>query len=295
MEKQLTPTNYEVIPIQEATHVRFYTSIHSGSYVPPHWHDAIELVYLQEGDLTFEIENNVIKMEPGQCVLVNPNVIHSTYGISPNRSIVFQIPTSFIELCSPDIRQFICTFKDPDPDPRKQEKADSIKKMMEEMQMLNDTKPDGGILRFNSLLYEIMYQLRSFFSVQVFQAKLGKRSQELSRLLPVLSYAEKNYNQHIALEKVAAIAGLQEQYFCRVFKKLMGVTFLQYQNEVKLSHIYRDIITTDDQISMILERHGFTNYGLFRKMFQKRFQDTPSQIRKLYRGDSSPQRVAEFR
>lgn len=285
MEKQLTPTNYEVIPIQEATHVRFYTSIHPGSYVPPHWHDAVEIVYLQKGDLTFEIEDHVIKMEVGQCVLVNPNVIHATYGISPNQAIVFQIPTSLFELCCPDIRQFICTFNDPDSDPQRQEKVNAIKKMMEEMQALNDTKPDGSVLRFNSLLFEIMYQLRSFFAVQVFRAKLGKRSQELSRLLPVLSYTEKNYNQHIPLERVAKIANLQEQYFCRFFKKLMGVTYLQYQNEVKLSHIYRDIISTDDQISVILEHHGFTNYGLFRKMFQNRFNNTPSNIRKLYRED----------
>lgn len=147
MKKQLTPTNYEVIPIQETTHVRFYTSIHSGSYVPPHWHDAVEIVYLQEGDLTFSFEDHETKMEVGQCVLVNPNAIHSTYGISPNRAIVFQIPTSFFELCCPDVRQYVFTLKDPDADPQRQEKVDAIKKMMDEMQMLNDTKPNGGIGR----------------------------------------------------------------------------------------------------------------------------------------------------
>ena len=29
----------------------FYTSVDFGSYVPPHWHDAIEILYLQEGEL----------------------------------------------------------------------------------------------------------------------------------------------------------------------------------------------------------------------------------------------------
>ena len=60
---------------------------------------------------------------------------------------------------------------------------------------------------------------------------------------------------------------MQPGYFCRFFKKCMGVTFLEYQNELRLSYIYRDLITTEDSVRDILERHGFTNYKLFRRMF----------------------------
>lgn len=61
----------------------------------------------------------------------------------------------------------------------------------------------------------------------------------------------------------------------------MGVTFLEYQNELRLSYIYRDLITTEDSVRDILERHGFTNYKLFRRMFGEQFGDTPSGVRKL--------------
>jgi len=47
----ITASNYEVIPLDLRTNVRFYTSVDFGSYVPPHWHDAIEILYLQEGEL----------------------------------------------------------------------------------------------------------------------------------------------------------------------------------------------------------------------------------------------------
>lgn len=60
----------------------------------------------------------------------------------------------------------------------------------------------------------------------------------------------------------------------------MGTTFLEYQNELRLSHIYQDLIETDDPVNVILERHGFTNYKLFRRMFKETFGDTPTQIRK---------------
>lgn len=60
----------------------------------------------------------------------------------------------------------------------------------------------------------------------------------------------------------------------------MGLTFLEYQNELRLSRIYQDLITTEDTLQQILERHGFTNYKLFRRMFAEHFQATPSQVRK---------------
>lgn len=60
----------------------------------------------------------------------------------------------------------------------------------------------------------------------------------------------------------------------------MGITFLEYQNEYRLSFIYRDLITTKDPVHVILERHGFTNYKLFRRMFLEHFGDTPTKIRK---------------
>ena len=65
----------------------------------------------------------------------------------------------------------------------------------------------------------------------------------------------------------------------------MGITFLEYQNELRLSYIYQDIISTNDAIKDILERHGFSNYKLFRRIFYEHFEATPTEIRKI-RGKS---------
>lgn len=61
---------------------------------------------------------------------------------------------------------------------------------------------------------------------------------------------------------------------------------MEYQNEVRLSHIYQDLIITNDTLHQILEYHGFTNYKLFRKVFFEHFQATPSQIRKRLKQNS---------
>lgn len=280
MYSQNTSSNYEIISVREDTQVHFRTSIDPGSYIPPHWHDAIEIVYMQEGELTFTIEQQTYHLTSGQCILVNPNIIHATKCTAPNKAIIFQIPVIFPENYIHNVRQLLFTLTDPIANPILRSKLDLLKQTLEKMQLINDLKPDGGILRFNSLLFEVIFQLYHNFSVQVFHANVTGKNKALERLTPVLNYTSKHYNQPISIEQIARVAALQPRYFCRFFKKYMGITFLEYHNELKLSYIYRDLLATDDKISVILERHGFTNYKLFRRMFAKHFSATPSKVRK---------------
>ena len=148
------------------------------------------------------------------------------------------------------------------------------------MQLLTDMQPDGAVLRFNSLLFEVLFQLYHNFSTPLSDADQTKLSKNRERIKPVLNYINENYNKSISLEEISDVAMFEPKYFCRFFKKNMGTTFLEYQNEIRLSRIYHDIISTDDKISEILERHGFTNYKLFRKMFYSHFSATPMEIRK---------------
>lgn len=271
---------YEIIQVPEATGVRFFTDDDTGSYYPNHWHDAIEIIYMVKGELAVTVETARYHLHEGQCLLINSCVIHSTKCTSPNTGIVFQIPLDFIKLYIPDVEQLRFVIDDPSDNPIRQTKIDIFKDTLIQMQLANDIRPEGYILRFNSLLFEILFQLYHNFSVKVFQANLNHKTKDLNRLSKVLSYTNQNYNRPISIDEASQIAFLEAGYFCRFFKKHMGLTFLEYQNEVRLSHIYQDLIGTTDTLQHILERHGFTNYKLFRRMFFEHFYATPSQIRK---------------
>ena len=85
----------------------------------------------------------------------------------------------------------------------------------------------------------------------------------------------------MSIDDISKVAGFQPKYFCRFFKKHMGLTFLEYLCELRLSYIYHDLLATDIPLYQILETHGFTNYKLFRRTFNNRFNCTPSDIRKF--------------
>lgn len=286
MKKIFTESNYEVIPLDTRTNVCFYTSIDPQSYVPPHWHDAIEIIYLLEGELKIISDGITQELQHRQCILIQPNKIHATLCTRPNKAIVFQIPLSFMEKFVPGASRLTFQLNDSpgfsasDTLDLYVENIRKLKRNLEEMQFIMDTKPDGAMLLFNGLLFQVLYQLYHDFSSSQPAASNNRQVRNLEKLKPVLDYINDNYRHPIALEEVSRITMFDSKYFCRFFKKCMGTTFLEYQNQIRLSHIYQDLISTDDKIGDILERHGFTNYKLFRRMFFQHFGCTPTEVRR---------------
>ncbi len=59
----------------------------------------------------------------------------------------------------------------------------------------------------------------------------------------------------------------------------MGMSFLDYVNEVRLSHVYHDLQYTEAPIGTIMEDNGFTNQKLFNRSFKQLYHHTPSELR----------------
>ena len=272
--------SHEIIDVPVDTNVKFRTSTDLGSYIPMHWHRAVEIIYIQEGSLDVTVESESFTIQTGDCIVINGNVLHSTKCTSPNTAILLQIPLDFMEKYIPDLGQLIFLFDFRTKDQRQQTKQAMFKTILEQLQIINDVHPDGYLLRFNSLIFELLFQLYHNFAVKILQSNTSQKKKDIARLEPVLDYISEHYREPISLNEIAEVACLQTGYFCRFFKKKMGITFLEYQNEYRLSFIYRDLITTRDPVQVILERHGFTNYKLFRRMFLEHFGNTPTQIRK---------------
>lgn len=89
--------SHEIIDVPVDTNVKFRTSTDPGSYIPMHWHRAVEIIYMQEGSLDVTIESENFTIQKGDCIVINGNVLHSTKCTSPNTAILLQIPLDFME------------------------------------------------------------------------------------------------------------------------------------------------------------------------------------------------------
>lgn len=99
----------------------------------------------------------------------------------------------------------------------------------------------------------------------------------------VLTYIKDNYREKIYISDLAAAISLNEQYFCRFFKKAIGRTPMEYINEYRIKQTRRLLEETDLPITDICLECGYNNLGNFLREFRKQTGTTPLQYRKQSR------------
>ena len=96
----------------------------------------------------------------------------------------------------------------------------------------------------------------------------------------ILDEIEKNYDQNLTLELLAKKFHFHPNSLTRYFKKQTGTTFYQYLQKIRLKHAYYDLMHTDMKIIDIALNNGFKNVKSFEKVFQNKYQKTPTNYKK---------------
>lgn len=97
-----------------------------------------------------------------------------------------------------------------------------------------------------------------------------------------LKYIHENYKQKLPLQAVSSYVFLNPQYFSRVFKKEVGVTYIDYVNKLKIEHACKMLETTDYPAYRISSECGFTDPSYFNRVFVQQMNMTPKAYRRKH-------------
>lgn len=277
---------HEIVSSNPDIEVRFYLSEDEGSYVAPHWHNSLELVYMLEGSMTTQFENNVSQtIEAGEISVVNPRVIHSVTA-QKNKALVLLIPSDLLEKYIP-AHDFLEFHVDMHPDDQVNiTRLERLKKIFTDMYIVYDIRPDAYLLKFNSLLYDLLYTLVHSYSVRLTDKDIIKRNRSINKVKDIMRYIENHHSEKIVMEDIAAHFGYNPDYLSRLFKKQLGITVMQYLYEIRLNKIVHDLGETDHSIGYIFDAHGCTNHKYTMQLFKERFKCTPKEKRRELQGSS---------
>lgn len=253
------------------------------AYSPPHWHEAVEILLFSQGNVTCKFSHSTIRAQPGEVYVINSHDIHETRCTHNARYLCVHIlPSAMCRYMSNfDNLNFSVKF-DPD-DPVKSQAYGQIQEHLESIMRLRKERNPVSGLEIHARLFAVTALLVAHFSspVSVEQSKLQRS--DVIRLEPVLEYARVNHAQNLTLDDAANAMGLNRAYFCRLFKKNMGVSYLTYLNQVRAAAVCRELETSDDPIGEIGERHGFANSKMMNQYFRELYGCTPAQKRKAFR------------
>jgi AraC family transcriptional regulator len=101
------------------------------------------------------------------------------------------------------------------------------------------------------------------------------------KIKQAIAYIQENIDRKLYIEEIAAVVNISKYYFCKLFRKSMGISPYQYLLQEKIEYS-KNLLQFDLQLSLaeISLRCGFASQSHFSKCFRRYTGTTP----KAYRG-----------
>lgn len=252
--------------------------------VPWHWHEEIEIMYIEEGDLKVKVPSRVFLMKKGDCLALNSNMLHyaSTEDRCKLRTLVFHSEliqgsdgSVFAEKYMVPLVscQFFsgCLVENMDNSLI----SDWFERAFEAMEL----EENGYEFVVREMLSRICLFLYRKFEPQM-DVGVVSLNQDNLRVRKMLTYIHENYAENISLEEIARAADISERECFRCFKKTIQVSPVQYLLKYRIMQ-GAGLLLSDlsGSISEIASACGFDSPSNFAKMFRRFYDCTPREYR----------------
>ncbi|NMO20448.1 helix-turn-helix transcriptional regulator [Pyxidicoccus fallax] len=88
------------------------------------------------------------------------------------------------------------------------------------------------------------------------------------------------FDERVTVEALARNVGVSAFHACRVFRRVMGTSIHQHQQEVRLRHALALVLDTRLPLAEVALEAGFANQGHLGNAFMRRYGRTPGATRK---------------
>ena len=277
-------------------------SIGKGTLVKHHWHDEVEILYFFGGEFRLEINMEQFFVHSEALYFINPGELHSIFtekaGSPGEDAIVFSLDAlgfdsydaAQIQLIQPiQNRKLLFPRCLLPTDPGFLPIRDAFLDTMHSFgHSLNEAAPlrNGAVtddltnqLFIKSSLLRILAVLSSCQMFSPTEKNLDKRVEGIKA---VLTFIRENYKEKIYIQDLAGQVHMNEQYFCRFFKKSLGRSPMEYLNEYRIKQAMRLLEETDLPVTEVCLECGYNNLGNFLRAFKKYTQTTPLKYRNRF-------------
>ncbi len=99
------------------------------------------------------------------------------------------------------------------------------------------------------------------------------------KVIEILRYIEKNLYKQIKTDIIASVFHFDRSYLSRSFKKITGISLIDYINERKIIKSINYLLKSDDKILSIALNNGFNSLEYFSETFYRVTNFSPSSLK----------------
>lgn len=251
-----------------------------------HCHPEAEFFYLEEGEITFHVEEQVFTVKEGEGMFIPPELIHNAWkadGAACSYSAVVFSPswlTGYLKEGNLYTRalwenRYHCVTHLRGPGDE------------EILNILSDVSRYMGqpVGQYEMrLLGELLICFQELYNSRFSQIKMSDRETGSSTgIQRSLAFMGEHYGEDLTLKQIADSSGYSESHFCHAFKEQTGHTPFGHLNRLRVIRASEQLELTGDRITDIAMRCGFDNISYFNRTFRKQMGISPGEYRKNVR------------
>lgn len=245
-----------------------------------HLHNEYEFFRINRGIIRCITLDNEFILEEGDVMFINKYVPHSTYSEMSDTHITliqFNLPSD-----TESIIRYISRFKNVFNFPAFAFKKNNANAT--EIKNSIDSIAEEYVFKkpfWNDYVYNHMLMLITALRRQGIIAEVpNKKIEVINKIRPALEYINEHYAENISTLNLSELMNFNETYFCRLFKRIIGTSAVNYINFVRVCKAEK-LLKNNISVSEVANKTGFSSPSYFNRVFKKYMHYSPSDYKKI--------------
>ncbi len=249
-----------------------------------HVHPEFELVFIEAKEGSRHVGEHISNYYESDLVFIGSNIPHLNfdYGIKTEyQKTVLHIKPDFLaqeRSFTPELWSINTLFeKSRYGIAFGQKTKNLISQKFKEAHLLSYFEQFIAVLE----IFKILGEAEDFELLHQEIPKSLFNKKEEARLKSVYGFIEQNFNRKIELDEVAELCNLSPAAFCRYFKKMTKLSFIEFLNNYRINNAKR-LLMNAKNVSEACYDSGFESLSYFNRTFKKVTGENPSTFQKNY-------------
>jgi AraC-like DNA-binding protein/mannose-6-phosphate isomerase-like protein (cupin superfamily) len=293
VEPQINPDGVHVWPFDVSCPVDvIFLTDDARHNVRMNRHEYFELLYFCAGSADCHIRDRLLPVREGDLAIIGSTIYHR---LECRSSSPLTVAALFFEpdliRCDggSDSTEYLTPFLQQDAEFPHVVPAETgipiqvLELMLSIRSELPSVSPRGRLAIKTYLKMILILLVNRYASYAATVETFQRQQRALDRLLPLFRYLSKQRGITIQVREAARICGMSESHFMSFFKRVTGLSFINYLNHYRIECAQELLANTDESMASISQEMSFCDQSYFGAVFHRLVGMTPAAYRRRFR------------